>query len=155
MELAPPAEGTRSGGSGVAFAWWSHARPWSTCSSSLRLPGEWRRCSSCLLYRLNTGNPLLWIVAALALATRWRWMSVLVLAKPSLLPFASFRVGDRRWWLALAASAFISALFLPMWPDWIRAVLNARGPFSGLLYSLKNVPVMAIPLVAWAGRQKM
>jgi hypothetical protein len=122
-------------------------------------PWAWVGIAACLAWPMTvelvyTGNPLLWIVAALALATRWPWMSVLILLKPSLFPFALFGMRARRWWLALGASAIVAALFLPMWPDWIRTVLNARGPSSGPLYSLKDVPTMAIPLLAWVGRAR-
>jgi hypothetical protein len=122
-------------------------------------PWAWAGIATCLAWPITAklvyaGNPLLWIVAALALSTRWRWMSVLVLTKPSLLPFALFGIRGRSWWLALGAVAVVSALFLPMWPDWIRVILNARGPSSGLLYSINDVPMMAIPLVAWAGRAR-
>jgi len=106
------------------------------------------------LQAIADGNPVIWVVAALALATRWPWVSVFVLLKPSLFPFAFVGCRHRSWWLALGACAAISALFLPMWPDWIAAVLNARGQFSGPLYSLRDVPLLAIPLVAWAGRHR-
>ena len=43
-------------------------------------------------------------------------------------------------------------LFLPMWPDFIRVVLNAQHP-SGALYSLGEVPMMLIPLAAWIARR--
>lgn len=144
-----------------AVLWWAVPigivawRVWALRPS----PWGWAGIAACLAWPMTvelvyTGNPLLWIVAALALATRWRWVSVLILAKPSLLPFALFGVRHRRWWLALGATVIVSALFLPMWPDWIRAVLNARGPFSGPLYSLKDVPMVAIPLLAWGARAR-
>jgi len=119
----------------------------------------WAGIAACLAWPMTvelvfTGNPLLWIVACMALATRWPWTSALIFAKPSLFPFALFGIRDRRWWLALVASGLASALFLPMWPDWIHAVLNARGPYSGVFYSLKDVPMMAIPLVAFIGRAR-
>jgi hypothetical protein len=118
-------------------------------------PWGWAGIAACLIWPLSvdlvwTGNPILWIVAAMALATRWRWVSALVFANPSLFPFAFFGVRTRRWWLALGTSALLSVLFLPMWLDWIRVILNARGPFSGPFYNLKDVPLMLVPLVAWA-----
>lgn len=100
-----------------------------------------------------TGNPLLWAVAGLALATRWPWVSALVFLKPSLFPFALFGVRTRGWWLATGSLAVVSLAFLPLWPQWIAAVLNARGPSSGLFYSLNDLPWMLIPLVAWWARR--
>jgi hypothetical protein len=99
------------------------------------------------------GNPTLWIAAIIALSTRWPWASAFVLLKPSLFPFALAGVRTRAWWAALGVLVAGSMLFLPMWFDWIRAVTNARGPFSGLLYSLKDLSWMAIPSVAWATRR--
>ncbi len=100
-----------------------------------------------------TGNPVLWVVASLALATRWPWVSILVFLKPSLFPFALFGVRTRGWWMAAAALAVISLAFLPLWPQWIAAILNARGPASGILYSVHDLPGMSIPLVAWWARR--
>ncbi len=101
------------------------------------------------------GNPAFWIVAALALATRWPWVAVFVLLKPSLGPFALAGARTRAWWLALGLFACVSLLFLPMWFDWIGVVLNARGFFSGPLYSLNDVPLMLVPVIAWlTGRHR-
>jgi hypothetical protein len=100
------------------------------------------------------GTPTIWIVAILAVASRWPWVSAFVLVKPTLLPFALVGIRTRGWWLALAIFGAACLLFAPMWPDWIRVVLNARGPFSGLLYSLKDVPLMLVPVVAWIARSR-
>lgn len=117
-------------------------------------PWGWAGVAACLAWPITfdlvwTGNPALWIAAAMALATRWPWVSALILAKPSLFPFALFGVRDRRWWMALGTGVLVSTLFLPMWADWVRVILNARGTFSGPFYSLKDVPLMLVPLVAW------
>jgi hypothetical protein len=39
-----------------------------------------------------------------------------------------------------------------MWLDWVTTVLNARG--GGLLYSVLEAPMLALPLVAWLGRTR-
>ncbi len=114
----------------------------------------WVGIAACLAWPITpvllvTGNPTIWVAAALALATRWPAFGVLVLVKPSLFPFAFGGVRTRQWWIGLGAFALASALFLPMWTEWIHAVLNARGPFSGVLYSIKDVPMMLIPTIAW------
>lgn len=119
----------------------------------------WAGMAACLAYPPTveltiSGNPLLWVVAALALATRWPWVSVLVFAKPSLLPFAFYGVRYRSWWVALGACALISLAFLPMWSDWFTVLVNARGRLVTLGYSASNVPMMLIPIVAWIGRTK-
>ena len=104
--------------------------------------------------RIHAGNPVIWIAAAFALSFRWPWVGVLALLKPSLFPFAFGGVRTREWWLALGALAAVSLAFLPMWFDWIGVMLNARGQFSGPLYSLRDVPLMLIPLVRLAGQDR-
>jgi hypothetical protein len=95
-----------------------------------------------------TGNPVIWIAAALWIATLWRPAAVAVLLKPTLLPFAFFGANRRPWWVGLAVTAVVAVLFAPMWPDYVAATLNARET-GGLLYSIQEVPMLAAPLVAW------
>jgi len=38
-------------------------------------------------------------------------------------------------------------------PDWLRAVTDARGP-DGWLYSVKDLPLLMIPVVAYLGRTR-
>ncbi len=99
-----------------------------------------------------TGNPVLWIAAALAIATLWRGAAVLVLLKPSLLPFALFGIRQRSWWVALVVLVVVSIPFGSLWVDWLTALSNSRG--GGWLYSALEIPFLALPLVAWAGRTR-
>ena len=69
-------------------------------------PLAWPVMALCLVWpptqvKLITGNPVVWSVAALALACLNYWPSVLVLIKPSLFPFALFGATHRSWWVAL------------------------------------------------------
>jgi hypothetical protein len=121
------------------------------------LPVAWPVLALCLWYPTTSeviyaGNPVLWVVAALALATVWGWPGVLVLLKPSLLPFALVGANRRSWWMAGVVFGLVSLLFLPMWFDYARVLLNARDP-NGLFYSLNQVPTLLIPVVAWLGRR--
>lgn len=97
------------------------------------------------------GNPTMWLTAALALSVRWGWPAALLVFKPTVAPLALIGVRHRSWWIALAVSAAVSLAFLPMWADWIAVMMNARHPL-GALYSLPDVPMMLIPIVAWIGR---
>jgi hypothetical protein len=97
-----------------------------------------------------SGTPTIWIVAFAALGTLWGAAYALVWCKPTLLPFALLGLRERRWWLLSAAVAVTGVLMLPLTLDWATTVVNSRG--AGLLYSLENVPVLAIPIVAWLGR---
>ena len=94
----------------------------------------------------------MWIGAALAIATVWRPAGVLVLLKPSLFPFALFGADRRGWWKALGVVLLVCLLFLPMWPDYLHVLADARG--RGWEYSASEVPFLLIPLIAWVGRTR-
>ena len=107
------------------------------------------------LLKIWTGNPVIWSMLALAIATigaRWRAAAPFLLLKPSLAPFALFGANRRSWWLGLALLVAASVPFAAMWGDWVASVLNSRG--GGLLYSALEVPMLLLPLVAWFGRSR-
>jgi hypothetical protein len=95
------------------------------------------------------GNPGIWVMAFMALGCVSRPLSVLVFLKPTLAPFALFGANRRSWWVALAVLAAVSVAFLPLWPDFVRASLNARGG-GGIFYSIGQAPMLLLPLAAWA-----
>ena len=95
------------------------------------------------------GNPGIWIMAFMALGCWRRPLSVLVFLKPTLAPFAFFGANRRSWWIALAVLALVSLAFLPLWFDFARASLNARGG-GGIFYSIGQAPMLLLPLAAWA-----
>jgi len=118
-------------------------------------PEVWPLLAFCVawpttLLKTWTGNPVIWAVAALALGTRFAWPSVFVLLKTSLFPFALFGANRRSWWVALAALVAISLPFGALWVDWVASIVNSRG--GGVLYSALEIPMLLIPLIAWAGR---
>ena len=131
----------------VAFAIW-RLRP---------RPESWPLIALCLawpttLLKTWTGNPVIWCVAALALGTLWAWPSVFVVLKASLSPFALFGAWRRSWWVAAAALVVASLPFGSLWADWVTSVVNSQG--GGLLYSSLEVPMLLLPLVAWAWRTR-
>ena len=95
------------------------------------------------------GNPGIWLMAFMALGCLWRPLSVLVFLKPTLAPFALFGANRRSWWIALAVLGLVSLGFLPLWPDFVRASVNARGG-GGIFYSIGQAPMLFLPLAAWA-----
>ena len=104
--------------------------------------------------KLLTGNPVMWVLAAVALGRLAPWPSVFVLLKPSLFPFALFGIRHRSWWAAFASLVLVSAVLapiLPSWPEFVQVVRDAREP-SGVLYSVLEVPMLLIPLIAGLGR---
>jgi hypothetical protein len=117
-------------------------------------PWAWLAIAACLWLpitgvRLLHGNPGIWITMAVALGTRLAWPSVFVLLKFTLAPFALIGIRRRSWWVALAGLAAASLAFLPMWGDYITVIRNGSG--GGVLYSLSEVPMVAIPVIAWLG----
>ncbi len=79
---------------------------------------------------------------------------VLVLLKPTLVPFALVGCRHRSWWVGLGVLALVSVPFAAMWLDYVTVVQNARDP-NGLMYSLNQVPTVMIPVVAWAREQQV
>jgi hypothetical protein len=142
-----------------ALLWWAiplGITGWSIVRLRPR-PFVWPVMALCLWFpntgiKLLTGNPVIWSLAAIALGTIYAWPSVFVLLKPTLAPLALFGCRSRSWWIALAGFSAVSMLFLPMWFDYVRVILNAQTP-SGPLYSLGEVPMMLIPVAAWLGRR--
>ena len=106
------------------------------------------------LLKIWTGNPVIWSMAAMALAVvgSSRFAAPFVLLKPSLAPFALFGITRRSWWLGAASLLALSLPFGALWADWLASVLNSRG--GGALYSALEIPMLLLPLVAWVGRSR-
>lgn len=119
---------------------------------ALPFPFDWHFSHALVL--LVTGNPAMWIAAAVAAGTRWGWPAALVLVKPSLAPLALIGIHDRRWWVAIGGIAIASLVLLPLWTEYVTVLANARGPRASLLYSITDLPLMLIPIVAWLGRAR-
>lgn len=118
-------------------------------------PLTWPFMVLCLVWpptmiKLVAGNPLLWVVAVIALGMQYRWPIVFALVKPSLFPIVVYGVNRRSWWIALAAFGLLSLPFGWMWRDWLNALLNSRG--GGLLYSGAEVPTVLLPIIARVGQ---
>lgn len=97
---------------------------------------------------IATGNPAMWGMFAIALATRWPFFGPFVLLKPTLLPFALVGVSYRSWWLGLAVLVVVSLAFLPMWYDYALVLFGAQS--SGFPpHGTNGYPTLLIPVVAW------
>lgn len=117
----------------------------------------WPLILLCLAYGqtgaiLLNGTPTLWILMFVALGTVYRPAFALVTLKPSVFPLALLGLRDRRWWLVGIALGVMSLPLLPLWLDWITVIRNGTGERANLLYSLLDLPLYAMPLVAWAAR---
>jgi hypothetical protein len=146
----------------VAVAWW--AIPLGITAGAIRRlrprPGFWPLIALCVanpttLLKFWTGNPVMWSMAAMAVATlagSTRFAAPFVLLKASLAPFALFGINRRSWWLGLGVLVAMSLPFGALWGDWVASVLNSRG--GGLLYSALEIPILLLPLAAWVGRTR-
>jgi hypothetical protein len=121
-------------------------------------PAVWPLIALCVWWptsglKVLTGNPVMWVAAAVALGCLYGWPSVLALLKPSLFPFALIAARRPSWWIALGALVLLSIPFGALWVDWIKALLDSRpGPDGGgLLYSAQEVPLVCLPIIASLG----
>lgn len=97
------------------------------------------------------GNPTIWIVAAGLWAPSLGWPGPLILLKPSVAPLALLGIRHRSWWVAAAILAIASLAFGRLWADWYMAVTNLRvSGAGGILFSLHQLPILLIPVVAAA-----
>lgn len=129
----------------VGVVLWWRPTPWTWVLIASFV--AWPRTYEIVLF----GNPSMWIAAFAALGTLLAWPHVLVLLKPSLAPIALLGVRHRSWWIALLVVVLISLPFGSMWIDYAKAVLNAD---QGWTYSLRDVPIVLIPIVAQHGRRR-
>lgn len=120
-----------------------HKRPsrvgWASIALLIAWPGT--------LYAVIAGNPAVWIMCFLALSTRHPAFGPWILLKPSLAPFALITVGRRGWWRGVTILLATSVVFAPMWLDYVAVLANARSA-HGVFYSLAQLPLMLIPLIA-------
>jgi hypothetical protein len=120
-------------------------------------PWTWPLMAACFVFPCSlalmvAGNPCMWCAAAVAAALLWHWPGVLVLLKPTLAPFAVIGAHRRSWWLALAGLGVLSLLFAPGWSQYLAVIRNQTS--SGWWYSVGNVPLVSLPIVAWLGRTR-
>ena len=99
------------------------------------------------------GAPVIVFAALVAAALRWKWPGALILLKPSILPFALIGIRTRGWWITAGILLVLTLPLIPLIPDWLRAVVDARGP-DGWLYSVKDLPLLMVPVIAYLGRTR-
>jgi len=117
----------------------------------------WPLMALCLLSPQTLGkvmaaNPTLWAMAAVSLGTLYGWPAAFAVVKPTLVPFAVFGIRSRRWWLVIAGLAIASLPVLGLTLLYPQVVLDARG--GALYYSIWDLPLMLIPVIAWLGRSR-
>ncbi|MHB8398421.1 MAG: hypothetical protein ACYDCI_05730 [Candidatus Limnocylindrales bacterium] len=133
-------------------AWRPAPWAWAAMAWLLLLPSNALGYGQSLDLIVN-GNPGIWVAAFVVAGLRWGWGGPLVLLKPTMVPFALAGVRSRSWWIALAALIGLSLLMLPLWRDYAVALLNVRGGRDPW-YTVDNVPLLLIPVVAWLARDR-
>ncbi len=98
---------------------------------------------------LAAGNPSIWVAAGVALATLRRPFALAAFIKPTLAPIALFGVRSGRWCAGVAVYVALALVLLPSWLDYARVLLNYQASLQ-----LIDVPLVLVPLVAWAGRRR-
>ena len=99
------------------------------------------------------GAPVIVFAALVAAALRWGWPGALIMLKPSIMPFALIGIRTRGWWITTGILLVLTLPLIPLIPDWLRAVVDARGP-DGWLYSVKDLPLLMVPVIAYLGRTR-
>jgi hypothetical protein len=130
------------------IVWWHRPAPWS-----------WPVMAACLAFPwsavvIAAGNPVIWIVMFVAFGTRWPAAYALAFMKPSLFPFALLGIRERAWWITLGVLVSLSLALAPMWLDYLNVLVNTRGPMASVWYSAREVPLIAIPVIAWWARTR-
>lgn len=121
-------------------------------------PWTWPLMALCLLWPMTflkviAGTSTLFVVIAVALGLRFKWPSAFILLKPSLFPLALIGIRSRGWWIALGVIVVASLPFLRETLLYPQVILDSRNP-NGALYSLVDLPIVAFPIIAWAGRKR-
>jgi hypothetical protein len=106
----------------------------------------WPRGVSNLIY----GNSDMWIVTFICGGLLLAWPAVLVVMKPSVLPFVFIGARRRSWWIAAGGLVLISLPMLGLWGDFVAAIRNSDAQWY---YSLDDMPPLFIPVAAWLGRR--
>lgn len=120
-------------------------------------PWAWPVMACALLFTSTAsvyavGGSTLWVVAGIAGGLIWGWPALVVLLKPTFVLFAVVGMDRRSFWIGLALIAALSLLMLTEWIRWIQAMLNAEG--AGLLYSIRDLPLVAVPVIAWLASER-
>lgn len=104
-----------------------------------------------MLLAIILGNPSIWAFAAILGGAAFGWPALVALSKPVLAPFALIGATRRSWWIGLVIVGVGALAFAPMWPDYLRVLVDARNE-RDIWYVIGEVPIAAaLAIVGWAG----
>ena len=101
---------------------------------------------------LVVGNSDLWSAGFVAGGLLWGWPGALGILKPSLAPFVVIGARGahaRSWWLAVVVLGVISFALWGYWPQYLTAATHWELPLDR---ALASVPLLLLPIAAWAAR---
>lgn len=119
-------------------------------------PWTWPILALCLAWPLTllkglAGTSSLLVMTGLGLALRYGWPGAFILLKPSFLPLGLLGIWTRGWWIAVAVFLVASLPFISDTLRYPEVLMNMRNP-RGFLYSLEDLPMILMPVIAWLGR---
>ena len=120
-------------------------------------PWSWVVMALCILWpftllKILSGNPSLWVIMLVALGIRSGWPSAFILLKPSFAPFALIGIRERLWWTIAVGLVVLSLPFAGLTLQYPRVLLDSRSG-DGIFYSIADLPMVMIPVVAWLARR--
>ncbi len=124
--------------------WWRPA-PWTWPLIALAM--AWPSTSAIVV----AGGSTMWAAALVAAGLRFGWPAALLMLKPSLAPLVVVGIRRRSWWIAVAGLGISSLLMWPLWGEYLSAIRNASDVAPW--YSIGDLPLLAVPIVAWLGRE--
>lgn len=139
-----------------AIVWW--AVPIAVLAYALcrwRPAGAWWYAAlACIVYPRTieialVGNSDMWVSAGVAAGLLIGWPALLVVIKPYALPLALGGMRHRSFWIGAVIVVGVSLLFGSLWLDWIAVVRHTAGSGG---YLLHGIPLLLLPVAAWAGR---
>ena len=140
--------------------WWALAIVIPAYAFWVWRPAGWAIALICLCLAVPNlpngyfrGSPAIMVAALVAAGLLWKWPGALILLKPSVFPFALIGIRSRGWWITIAVLGLITLPVVTLVPDWIRVVIDGRSP-AGWLYSLRDVPLLLVPVIAYLGRSR-
>jgi hypothetical protein len=95
------------------------------------------------------GNSSLWMMAGVALGLRFGWPFALLALKPTFLPLALLGARRRETWAGLAIVGLLALPFGALWLEWVTVLRNFDGP---TVYTLFQLPLILVPVVAYVSR---
>jgi hypothetical protein len=141
-----------------AVLWWLIPVVGTVALIAYWRPAEWTwpLIALCLAWprsagSLFAGNSDLWAAFFVAVSLHVRPVALALLVKPTFLPLALLGVKDRTFWATAAVLVGLLAISAPLWVSYASVVTNAHLPIT---YSLLNLPLIVMPLIAWLGRRE-